>query len=95
MDFKIVATTFLSVFLAELGDKTQLMTLVIAGTGSSKLSVWVGAALALLATTTIAVALGEIASRVVPVVWMHRAAGTLFILLGLYYLWTAGGTKPA
>jgi putative Ca2+/H+ antiporter (TMEM165/GDT1 family) len=94
MDFKIVATTFLSVFLAELGDKTQLMTLVIAGTGSSKLSVWVGAALALLATTTIAVALGEIASRVVPVVWMHRAAGTLFILLGLYYLWTAGA-KPA
>jgi putative Ca2+/H+ antiporter (TMEM165/GDT1 family) len=94
MDWKIVAATFSSVFLAEIGDKTQLMTLTLAGAGGSKLSVFVGAASALVATTTIAVLVGELATQVVPAVWLRRAAGSLFVLLGVYFLWSsraAGG----
>jgi Ca2+/H+ antiporter, TMEM165/GDT1 family len=87
MDWKIAAATFSSVFLAEIGDKTQLMTLTLAGAGS-KWSVWVGAAAALVATTTIAVLVGEVATQVLPAVWLKRAAGSIFLLLGVYFLWS-------
>ena len=56
MDWKILASTFGVVFLAELGDKTQLATFgVAAASGSGKWSVFVGSALALVASSAIAV----------------------------------------
>ena len=55
MDWRLVVTTFTTVFLAELGDKTQLMTLTLAGSNAAKRSVFLGAASALIATTAIAV----------------------------------------
>ncbi len=55
MDWKLMATTFLAVFVAELGDKTQLATLSFASSGQSRLSVFLGSALALVATSAIAV----------------------------------------
>ena len=82
-----MGTTFLAVFLAELGDKTQLMTLTLAGSNAGKRSVFVGAASALIATTALAVVLGDTLTRVVPVVWLRRAAGLLFLGLGAFFLW--------
>jgi Ca2+/H+ antiporter, TMEM165/GDT1 family len=87
MDWKLIGTTFAAVFLAELGDKTQLMTLTLAGSNSAKRSVFIGAAAALISTTAIAVLAGEAATRVIPVVWMRRAAGLLFVALGVFFLW--------
>jgi putative Ca2+/H+ antiporter (TMEM165/GDT1 family) len=87
MDWKLVGTTFAAVFLAELGDKTQLMTLTLAGSNSAKRAVFIGAAAALVSTTAIAVLAGEAATRVIPIVWMRRAAGLLFIALGVFFLW--------
>lgn len=92
MDWKLAGTTFLAVFLAELGDKTQLMTLTLAGSSAGKRTVFIGAASGLIASTLLAVLAGDAVARVVPIVWMRRGAGVLFISLGAYFLWdTRGG----
>ena len=96
MDWKLFASTFAAIFVAEIGDKTQLATLSLAAAGSSR---WVGlgggAALALVATSAIAV-LAEGISRVIPPQWLRRAAGIVFIVLGvLFLLGRGGGGAPA
>lgn len=89
MDWKLFGSTFLAIFLAEMGDKTQLATLSAASGGASRWVVFAASALALVSTSAIAVALGEGVSRLVSPVWTKRAAGALFIVLGVIYLWTA------
>lgn len=86
MDWKLAATAFGAVFIAELGDKTNLATMALAGGAQSKLSVFLGASLALVATTAIGVLLGDLVSRVVPELWIHRGAGLMFVVIGLYFL---------
>jgi putative Ca2+/H+ antiporter (TMEM165/GDT1 family) len=86
MDWKLIGSTFTLVFLAELGDKTQLATLALAASGRSKLLVFLGAAGALVATSAIAVLVGEGVARVVPEVWIRRAAGAGFLVLGALFL---------
>ena len=88
MDWKLFASTFAAVFLAELGDKTQLATFSLAAGGSSRAMVFAGAASALVATTAIAVIAGETVGRAVPAIWLRRAAGALFIILGVVFLLT-------
>jgi putative Ca2+/H+ antiporter (TMEM165/GDT1 family) len=89
MDWKLFASTFAAIFLAELGDKTQLATLTLAS-GGSRWVVFGGAALALVASTAIAVLAGEAVSRVIPPIWIRRGAGALFLVLGLTFLLTKG-----
>ncbi len=86
MDWKLVATTFLTVFVAELGDKTQLATLSFATSGNSRLSVFLGSASALVATSAIAVVGGEALARVVPPLVLQRLAGVAFLLIGGWVL---------
>ena len=88
MDWRTFASTFVAIFLAELGDKTQLSTLSLAAGTRSRLAVFAGSALALACTSGIAVLVGEGLARVVPLIWLRRAAGTLFIVLGVWYLLT-------
>jgi hypothetical protein len=59
VDWKLTGATFAAVFIAELGDKTQLATFSFASSGQSRLSVFVGSALALVATSAIAVVGGR------------------------------------
>ena len=86
MDWKLLATTFGAVFIAELGDKTQLATLSLASGKVSRLSVFLGSASALVCTSLIAVLVGEAVTRYVPEVYLRRAAGLLFIVLGVLSL---------
>jgi len=86
MDLKLFFSTLGLVFLAELGDKTQLATLSLAASGQSRLSVFLGAATALVLTSGIAVLVGAGLTRVVPEVWIHRAAGVGFIIMGVLFL---------
>ncbi|MFQ5699105.1 MAG: TMEM165/GDT1 family protein [Myxococcota bacterium] len=86
MDWRLAASTFGLIFLAELGDKTQLATLGLATGTRSLLAIFVGASLALVATTAIAVVLGEAAARLVPELWLRRGAGALFVGVGLFFL---------
>ena len=86
MDLKLLCSTFGLVFLAELGDKTQLATLSMATSGQSRLAVFLGAAGALVVTSGIAVLVGEGLARVVPEIWIHRAAGVGFLIMGVLFL---------
>lgn len=86
MDWKLLLTTFGSIFLAEMGDKTQLATLGMAASGASRWVVFAGSALALVATSAVAVVFGEAIARVIPPVWIRRAAGMVFLVLGALYL---------
>ena len=86
MDWRLLASTFLMIFLAELGDKTQLATFGLAAGSESRVAVFLGAAGALVATSAIAVLLGEAASQVIPALWMRRAAGVAFLAFGAVFL---------
>lgn len=86
MDWKLVGTTFLAVFVAELGDKTQLATLSFATSGQSRWSVFLGSAAALVATSAIAVVAGEALSRVIPPIVLQRLAGLAFLVIGAWVL---------
>lgn len=86
MDWKLLLTAFTTVFLAEIGDKTQLATLSLATGGRSKLSVFLGAACALVAASGIAVLVGGALTRVVPEVWLRRGAAVLLIVVGVLLL---------
>jgi putative Ca2+/H+ antiporter (TMEM165/GDT1 family) len=81
-NWKLFFSTFFAIFIAELGDKTQLATLSFASGAHSRWVVFAASALALVATSAIAVMAGEAVARVVPAIWIKRGAGVLFILLG-------------
>jgi len=85
MDWKLFASTFAAIFLAEMGDKTQLATMSLSA-GSSRWVVFAAAASALVATSAVAVVAGEAVARLVPAIWVKRGAGLLFIALGVLYL---------
>lgn len=93
MDWKLFLSTFGAIFLAEMGDKTQLATLSMASAGSSRWVVFGGSALALVATSAVAVLFGEALTRVVPPVWIKRAAGVSFLVLGVLFLMGGEGSK--
>jgi putative Ca2+/H+ antiporter (TMEM165/GDT1 family) len=86
MDWKLFGSTFVAIFVAELGDKTQLATLSLSAGGSSRWVVFAAAASALVATSALAVLLGEAVSRVVSPVWLQRGAGVVFLALGALFL---------
>jgi len=80
---------FLSVFLAELGDKTQLATLLFATEGKyPPILVFVAAAGALIASTAVAVALGAMAERTLSLLPLKLMAGTGFLVLGVLTIYS-------
>ena len=84
---KTYAAVFLSVFLAELGDKTQVATLLFAATpGISQIGVFVAAAGALVTSSALAVLVGERLGAWIPPHYLTRAAGVLFVAIGGWLL---------
>ncbi|MGD8590075.1 MAG: TMEM165/GDT1 family protein [Chromatiales bacterium] len=87
MDWKILATVFVTVFIAELGDKTQLATLLFAADKEvNKWLVFIGAALALVATSAIGVLAGSAISHYISERTLHLIAGIGFVVIGLWTL---------
>jgi len=84
--WRLFASTFGLILLAELGDKTQLATLALAASSDSRWVVFLAAASALVLTSAMAVLAGEAVTRVVPAIWIQRAAGVSFVALGLLLL---------
>jgi Ca2+/H+ antiporter, TMEM165/GDT1 family len=86
MDWRLLLTTFGSVFLAELGDKTQLATLCFATGKNTFGPVFVGSSLALVTSSLLACLLGSALTKVLPIRWVHLGAGVLFIVIGALLL---------
>ena len=90
MDPKLFLTVFGTVFLAELGDKTQLATLLFASKADHpKWTVFAAASLALIATSAIGVLAGAAISQHVPPKAMSWVAGLGFVAIGAWTLWRA------
>jgi putative Ca2+/H+ antiporter (TMEM165/GDT1 family) len=87
MDGKIFAAVFAAVFIAELGDKTQLATLLFAADNTAhKLTVFAAAALALILTSALGVLVGGVLSQYVSEKTLHLLAGAGFIGIGIWVL---------
>lgn len=87
MDWKILGVVFATVFVAELGDKTQLATLLFAADKeTSKWLVFAGASLALVATSAIGVLAGAAISSYIGERTLHLVAGLGFIVIGIWTL---------
>ncbi|MFW2374590.1 MAG: TMEM165/GDT1 family protein [Gammaproteobacteria bacterium] len=87
MDLKLLLTIFSVVFIAELGDKTQLATMLFAADKEvSKWTVFFGASLALILASALGVLAGGIISQYISEKHLHYIAGLGFILIGLWTL---------
>ncbi|MBI4701328.1 MAG: TMEM165/GDT1 family protein [Deltaproteobacteria bacterium] len=87
MDWKVLGTTFGIVFLAELGDKTQLAALALAGRTGKPWAVFLGASAALVLVTLIGVAAGALLGKYLPEKAVRLGAALLFVAVGAYLLW--------
>ncbi len=85
MDLKLFFTIFGTIFLAELGDKTQFATLLFATDGQkSKLTVFLASALALVLASAVAVLLGSVVSKYIDTKYLSWIAGVGFVVIGLW-----------
>ncbi|MBM4285281.1 MAG: TMEM165/GDT1 family protein [Deltaproteobacteria bacterium] len=83
MDWKIFWVTFGTVFLAEMGDKTQLAALTMTAETRLPGAVLAGACAALCLATVIGVAVGGVIGHYIPTVLIKKAAGLAFVVIGV------------
>jgi len=87
VDLRLFATVFGTIFVAELGDKTQLATLLYASAeNASRWTVFAAAAAALVITSAIGVAAGLLVSQWISARTLSRIAGVGFIAIGAWTL---------
>jgi len=87
LEYKVLFTVFIAVFIAELGDKTQLATLLFAADKEvNKFTVFVGASLALIVASGIGVFAGSIITQFISEKQLHYFAGIGFVGIGIWTL---------
>jgi Ca2+/H+ antiporter, TMEM165/GDT1 family len=86
----VFGITVLAFFLAEMGDKTQVATVMLAARYDALLMVTAGTTLGMMAANVPAVLLGDKVVKWVPIAWVHRIAALVFLALGLAVLAGAG-----
>lgn len=90
MDWKIFSVIFITVFIAELGDKTQLATMLFATDREvSKVTVFIAASAALIVASALGVLAGSLLAEYINEKYLHYAAGIGFIGIGLFTLYSA------
>jgi putative Ca2+/H+ antiporter (TMEM165/GDT1 family) len=90
MDWKVFLTIFASVFIAELGDKTQLATMLFAADKEvSRYTVFLAASAALVVASAIGVLAGSLLAETINPRYLQIVAGVGFIGIGIYTLYTA------
>jgi len=83
LDWRLFFTTLWLIFLAELGDKTQLTTIAMSAQAEKPWSVFWGAAIALTLTSLLGMLVGHFIADLVPARLVHMGAGVLFVILGV------------
>ena len=86
MDLRVLLTTFGIIFLAEMGDKTQLAAMTMAANSKKPWAVFIGASLALVAVSGLGVLVGSLVGDYLPIVWVKRVAAVAFIAIGVLML---------
>jgi len=90
MNWTVFATIFASVFIAELGDKTQLATMLFAADKDvSKYTVFFAASAALIVASAIGVLAGSLLAEYINEKYLHYVAGVGFIGIGIFTLYNA------
>lgn len=87
MDFPLLVSTFFTVFLAELGDKTQLATVALSGTSSRPLAVFLGSSSALVLASLIGALAGGSIAAVIRTDVLQLLASIGFLVIGGRLLW--------
>ena len=91
-DLALVGSTFLAVFLAELGDKTQLATVAISRTSKSPVAVFVASASARVLASSIRALAGGSLAQLVPAELLQLLAAVGFLVIGARLLWAASAS---
>ena len=86
MDLRVLLTTFGIIFLAEMGDKTQLAAMTMAADSKRPWAVFIGASLALAVVSGLGILVGSLIGDYLPVVWVKRVAAVAFIVIGVLML---------
>ena len=86
MNWALFGTTFLTVFLAEVGDKTQLAAMTATAKSGAMWTVFFAASLALVCATAVGVAVGGALFKLVPPATIRYGAGTLFVSVGFWII---------
>lgn len=86
MDVRVLFSTFLVVFLAELGDKTQLTVLTLGTDSKSRWTVFAGASIALVTSTLVAILFADQIARYVSPRVTQGIAGVILLAMGAIYV---------
>jgi putative Ca2+/H+ antiporter (TMEM165/GDT1 family) len=92
MDWQLFSLTFITVFLAEIGDKSQLAAIALGGSSRAPKIVFLGSVFALILTSFLGVLLGDAVTLVLPTKLLKGLAAIGFVLLALRLLWP--GEEP-
>lgn len=83
---KAIFTTFLLVFIAELGDKTQLSTMILASKSNNIWHVFIGSSIALMLSSLLGVFAGSLLHKYIPLYYIQFLSGGAFIIIGILLL---------
>jgi len=83
MIINLLISIFITVFIAELGDKTQLATLTLSGTSSKPVAVFLGSSLALILASLLGALAGGSISTLIPEIYLKSIASATFLIIGL------------
>ena len=82
----LLFTTFVTVFLAEMGDKTQLTTITLSSTTNKPLAVFIGSSVALILATLLGALAGGSIANLIPAFLLKLLSGIVFLILGIKLL---------
>lgn len=86
MNWKIIVGVFVTIFLAELGDKTQLASILMTSKTNKPLLVFIGTMLAFAVVTVIGVSVGAVITKFLPISFIKVGAAIAFIIIGILIL---------